>query len=163
MKHDFVALEAAIWAATAHDYRSLPAPEVRWCTDYPRAMECALVKGDFTPLLALFDAGKPLHPMLLPALADVTRARGRPAQAGRKPRLTTIEARMLAKAVSELRNGRLYGNGRHADVADKPTRRPGLSLAKAAAQVAEETGFSEYAVKAAYREVVPPRSRPPRR
>lgn len=128
MKHDFIALEKLVWAAAAHDTHVEPA--VRWCTDYPRAIERALVVHDFGPLLLLLDAGEPVHPSLLPALADALRARTSK-RSGRKRLLVTTEARIVADAVLYLHRSR------------------GVGLTRAIERIAREFDVSESTVRRA--------------
>jgi hypothetical protein len=142
MKHDFQALEAAVWAATSRDAGTPPpAPELQWCTAYPDAIEQALLKADFVPLLRLLESAEAVHPILLPALADAVRARGLPRRAGRKPKLTTAEARVVAGAVA-LR------------------RWEGQGITDAILDVALDFELSTSTVKRAFEAKVPPHRRP---
>lgn len=143
-KHNFNALETALWASKVRDTDAAQEPaETVWDTMYPHAIEAALVKHDFRLLLLMLRDKRPVHPMLLPALADAIDARGRPKVAGRKPALTSVEARLIADQVQYL-------------------RRRSVSAENALASVAERTGQSVSVVKRAYEEMVPVYRRPVR-
>lgn len=141
--HDFKALHDAVWRAKVSDFDGPPrSPETIWCQNYAGAIETALVRHDYEPLRALLAEGRPVHPMLLPALADALMARGRSMPAGRKPKLTTIAGREVARRVQYL-------------------RRIGYSDEDAKAEAALAFGgLSESTVKRAYEREVPQWLRP---
>ncbi len=103
-KHDFVALETALWAATVRNTNDPPDdPETWWETRYVVAIEKALVQDDVSELTALLKARRPVHPMLLPALADALAARGRNKASGIKRKLTDTQELNVARQVQYLR------------------------------------------------------------
>ncbi len=95
MKHNFIALEQEIWAATTRD---IDAPQgIEWETDYLYAIEMALLVFDQKPLLKLLRDKRPIHPMLLPALADAIEAKRRPS--GNRRKLTATQELVMARAM----------------------------------------------------------------
>jgi hypothetical protein len=141
-----------LWAAMIrdHDPHLGPLaidPLTLWQPRYVDAIAAVLTRGtpaDWAGLAALLREKQPIHPLLLPALAEALEARGRNKQDGRRRKLTPIEAREVAREVRYLRAlGRLD--------------------AEAVDAVAQRFGVSESVVKRAFRKHIPVHRRPSRK
>lgn len=71
-----------------------------WEPGYADAIERALAMRDFQPLLRLLDQRLPVHPAMLPALADAIRSLDQGKRAGKPPKLTTEDRRLIAHAIA---------------------------------------------------------------
>lgn len=106
MEHDFLGLSQAVTDSTAKD-SSAPQdpPEMWWHFQYPEALDKALNLDNYGPLTELLRAGAPIHPLLLPALADAITARIKRKRGGRPRRLTLTEAYRIAGEVARRTRG----------------------------------------------------------
>lgn len=96
-KHDFDALFNALVAASTGDYDPTVPQSKSWQLMYPAALDEALNQGNFGQLMGLLREGEPLHPMLLPALADAIQSKIS-SDGGKRPLLNFIERRGMRTA-----------------------------------------------------------------
>ena len=73
-KHDFPALEAKVLTASIRHPDTVPNPETQWNLGYADALAQALERREFVLLIRMLDAALPIHPVMLPALADAIRS-----------------------------------------------------------------------------------------
>lgn len=139
---DLVELRDRLWAAMVRDADAPVDPLTLWQPLYADTIAAVLTRGtseDWARLSALLREGQPLHPMLLPALAEALEARGRNKRDGRRRKLSPIEELEAARNVLYL-------------------RRTGQSSERAIAAVAQRLRVSESVIKrAAMRYVNPQR------
>ena len=141
-KHDFESLMADLWGASGNTPGAPERPaEMAWDLDYPNAIERCLRLNDPTALAKLLNERKPIHPMLLPALADALIQRGRPSGPGRRRKLTSMETAVAALQV-------------------QMARRAGSDLERAIENVAVLYKVSESVVQRAYNAKYPVWQRP---
>lgn len=139
---DFVALETALWASMVRDTEGpTPEPETMWQPAYIQAIEKAILMDDYSELVLLMKEKQPIHPMLLPALADAISARGRHKASGNKRKLTDTQAQNVARAIQYL-------------------RRTGKSSEVAYEEVAARYSISDKTAKRAYLTHIPDYMRP---
>lgn len=137
---DLIELRDRLWAALVRDADAPIDPLTLWQPLYADAIAAVLTRGtseDWARLSALLREKQPLHPMLLPAVAEALEARGRNKRDGRRRKLSPIEELEAARTVLYL-------------------RRTGQSAERAIAVVAQRLRVSESVVKRAARRYVGP-------
>lgn len=137
-------LEDRLWKAMVRDLDAPLDPLTIWQPMYINALAAVLTRGapaDWAALASLLREEHPIHPMLLPALAQALEARGRNKRDGRRRKLSPIEERQAARDVRHL-------------------RATGASDETARATVADRLGVSVSVVKRAFEKYIPPYQRP---
>jgi uncharacterized protein YoaH (UPF0181 family) len=140
-------LHADLWAAMVRDAHEAIDPLTVWQPLYADAIAAVLTRGapaDWARLAALLRERQPIHPMLLPALAEALEARGRNRRDGRRRKLTPIEELQAAREVRYLRS-------------------VGQSSEQAVEAVAQRLRVSESVVKRALHKHMPVHLRPSRK
>jgi hypothetical protein len=101
-----IELRERLWRAMVRDTDAPPDPLATWQPMYADALAAVLKRGtaeDWARLCALLRDEEPIHPMLLPALAEALEARGRPKRDGRRRKLSPVEELQAALDVRYLR------------------------------------------------------------
>jgi len=98
-KHDFPALVAKVMVASSHHPDEPLPPENHWNVGYAQAIEQVIEQGNATALVRMLDAGLPIHPVMLPALADAVRVLSRGRRSGAHRALTSIEEEAIVSAI----------------------------------------------------------------
>jgi hypothetical protein len=113
-------LEDRLWAAMVRDCEAPLDPLTVWQPRYVDLLCAVLTRGapaDWAGLSSLLREEQPLHPALLPVLADAIEARGRNKRDGRRRKLSPVEERMVARQVRYLRSKSHSYEAARADVA----------------------------------------------
>ena len=130
-KHDFPALVSKVLEASIYDVDAPPPPEMEWNLAYGQAIEQVIEQGNAIPLIRMLDAGLPVHPLMLPALADAIRAISQGRRSGAHRALTSIEERAVVSAIKVMART--------------------TSLIRAQERIAGESGVSVETVRRAWR------------
>ncbi len=77
-------------------------PEPRWAPEYVPRLQQSLEQRDHAELLKLLDAGRLIHPILLPVLADVLRSAISGVWVGRPSKLTETQQATLQSLCAEM-------------------------------------------------------------